>query len=81
LLQPIERGIDGPGRHGAFEAVPNFVQDGAAIAFATKRRARVREREEDSLFERSEIPGHVVYIVYNEGTRDKCLRPEQRSAV
>ena len=43
----------------------DFVQDGAAVAFVPKRRARVREREEDSLFERSEIFSQVVYIVYN----------------
>ena len=65
MFQPIERGIDGTGRHGAFKAVLNFVQDGAAIAFVAKRRPRVREREEDSLFENSQVFSQVVYIVYN----------------
>jgi hypothetical protein len=47
------------------KAVLDFVQDGAAIAFVPKQRARVREREEDSLFESSETFSQVVYIVYN----------------
>lgn len=51
----------------------DFVEDGAAIAFVPKRRARVREREEDSLFERSEVFSQVVYIVYNCGSRCKCV--------
>jgi hypothetical protein len=53
--------------------VLDFVQDGAAVAFVPKRRARVREREEDSLFERSEIFSQVVYIVYNYASRCKCV--------
>jgi hypothetical protein len=50
LFQPVKRGVDGTGRDAAFEAVLDFLQDGAAITFAPKGRARVREREENSLF-------------------------------
>ena len=57
----------------------DFVQDGAAIAFVPKRRAGVREREEDSLFESSEIFSQVVYIVYNYASRCKCVLSGDRT--
>jgi len=65
VFQSIESSVDGTGRHGAVKAVLNFVQDGAAITFVSKRCSRVREREEDSLLEGSKIRRHGVYIVYN----------------
>jgi hypothetical protein len=79
LFQPIERGIDGTSRHGALQAVLDLVQDGAAIAFLPERRPRVRQREEDGLFECTEVFSQVVYIVYNSASRCKAAGESSRS--
>ena len=39
----------------------------------------LREREEDSLFESSEIFSQVVYIVYNYASRCKCVLSGDRT--
>ena len=52
-LQPIERGVNGAGRHVPLKPVLDLFQDGAAIPFAPQQCVRLRQGEQDGLFEES----------------------------
>ena len=66
-FEPVERRIDRAGRHLAIETVLDLFQNRPPVGFLPERRSRLDEREEDRLFERTEVLCQSVYIVDKPG--------------
>lgn len=62
-LQPVERGVDSTCHHLAIEAMLYFLENRPAVRFSAELGLRIHERQQDGLFQSSEVRRHSVYIV------------------